>query len=339
LSNINNPISKRSFRPDQRVCPVCHCILRRNHIQWRKQLLFSNGPEQITSWAYCCPDPNCSGAKQFFVSAEAEALHVPYRHASRELVVKVGYRRFWLHQTMYELHDWLNQDLHLDISERQILNLIGDFLALLRAAQPSKIRHQLSELKQIIIAVDGMQPEKGNTSLYIVREVQTGITLLAENLEDSAHPVLIERIFEPLKELAQGLNLTWQGIVSDAQRSIRIAIAQSLPDVPYQVCQFHALRDAGERLFESDRGLKIHLKSAFRGHLGRMEKKIRDLPNSDPRREILSDYALAIHATLLEGGTAPFELGGIRVFEAMEEIANSLVKCQKKGLIPFWAAC
>jgi hypothetical protein len=335
VSNINSQISRRSYRPEQELCPVCHRHLKRHHIQWRKKLLFSTGVQWIVSWAYRCADATCAGREQFFVSQAAERLHLPYRHASRELVVKIGYRRFWLHQTMYEIHDWLTQDLQLDLSERLVLEIIGDFLALLRMAQAAKIGQKLAPVNHLLIGLDGMQPEKGNTCLYIVRELQTGITLMAENLEDSAHPVLIKRIFEPLKALAEKLHLSWQGVVSDAQESIRMAVAQGLPGVPHQVCQFHALRDAGKLIFESDRGLKIHLKSAFRGHLARLEEKIQGLPDTDPRREIFGDYALAIHSTLLEGGIAPFELGGIRVFEALDEIAASLQRCQKKGITLF----
>jgi len=336
VSNINSQISRRSYRPEQELCPVCHRHLKRHHIQWRKKLLFSTGVEQITSWAYHCADSACPGWKQFFVSQAAESLHLPFRHVSRELVVKVGYRRFWLHQTMYEIHDWLTQDLGLEVSERLVLEIIGDFLALLRVAQAAKVGQKLAQVENLLIGIDGMQPEKGNTCLYIVRELQTGTTLMAENLEDSAHPVLIERIFRPLKALAEKHHLGWRGVVSDAQESIRMAVVQSLPGVAHQVCQFHALRDAGKVIFESDRGLKIHLKSAFRYHLARVEEKIRGLPDTDPRREILGDYALAIHSTLLEGGIAPFELGGIRVFEALDEIAMSLQHCQKKGGILFW---
>ena len=77
-----------------------------------------------------------------------------YRRFSRELVVKVGYRRFWLHQTMYELYDWLTQDLKIAISEREILNVIGDFLALLRAGQEAKVREKLRGLKDLVIGLD-----------------------------------------------------------------------------------------------------------------------------------------------------------------------------------------
>ena len=106
---------------------------------------------------------------------------------------------------------------------------LADFLALLRAAQPDKVRQKLQEASELIIGLDGMQPEKGNTGLYIVREVQLRLVLMAENLDDSTYAKLRKQLLEPLKALAKEFDLKWQGIISDAQKSIRIAVAKSLP--------------------------------------------------------------------------------------------------------------
>jgi hypothetical protein len=45
---------------------------------------------------------------------------------------------------------------------------------------------------------------------------------------------------------------------------------------------------------------------------------------------VLFDYADAMRSTLLEGGIAPFELGGIRVFDDLTALATSLACCQEK---------
>jgi hypothetical protein len=333
VPNLNEPnsVPKRWYRPEQRLCPVCRSVLKRHHILWHKRLIFLSGPEDVASWAYRCPDPTCAGADQIYCSAEAESVHLKYRHYSREVVVHIGYRRFWQHQTMYEIHEWLTQDLGLRISKRQVLNVIGDFLALLRAAQPAKVRERLKGLDRLVIGMDGMKPEKGNTCLYIVREAQLGLTLMAENLDDSVNTTLRDRLFEPLKALASELGLAWQGVVSDAQESIRLAVAKSLPGVPHQACQFHCLSAAGELTFEADRSMKKHLKAAFRQRLARLERRIARLPETDLYRAVLADYADAIRSTLLVGGVAPFELGGVWVFEALTDLAASLARCQKRG--------
>lgn len=337
--NSMNKVPTVSYRPEQGQCPVCQSVLKRHHILWRKHLTFPTGVKQVVSWAYCCPQADCPGSGETYRSLKAETLHLKYRRFSRELVVWVGYRRFWQHQTRREIHRGLTQDLPLNISEREVTNLLLDFLALLRAAQPAQIRRKLKGLQSLVIGLDGMQPEKGNDCLYLVRELQSGVTLRAENLTESSHDTLSERLLAPLLVLAEELHLTWRGVVSDAQESIRLAVAQSLPGVPHQACQAHCLRDAGQLTFAADRAMKTDLKAAFRQRLARLHKRLQTWPADDLCRPILLDYAEAIHSTLLEGGVAPFELGGIKVFEALDSLAASLTRCQKKATMSCCAGC
>ena len=297
-----------------------------------------DGPVLVTSWGYHCPNPDCPEQETIYRSVEAEKLHLRKKQFGRDVIVHIGYRRFWYHQTMYEIHEWLTQDLGLSVSERQVLNLIADFLALLRAAQPAKVRDRLkthpqsSSLgKQWIVGLDGMQPEKGNTCLYIVRELQLDLTLLAENLDDSSDATIRARLLQPLKALAEEIGLSWYGIVSDAQESIRTAVSKELPDVPHQACQSHCLCKAGELTFQADRNMKKRLKASFRQRLKRLERRIERLPENDPFQPVLADYADAMRATLLEGGIAPFQLGGVRVFDDLNALAASLARCQEKG--------
>ena len=108
--------------------------------------------------------------------------------------------------------------------------------------------------------------------------------------------------------------------------------------MPHQACQTHCLRDAGQVTFEADRTLKKSLKAAFRSGLTRLRKRVQALPEATPVRAVLWDYALALQSTLLEGGVAPFELGGLKVFEALADLEASLLRCQKKGITSCCAA-
>ncbi len=295
-------------------------------------MIFSTGDHIVTSWGYRCARQDCPGAKTICRSVEAEKLHLKQRRFSRELIVRIGFRHFWQHHTMYEIHDWLTQDLHLRMCEREVANLLVDFLALLRAAQPRHIRQKLRNLKWVIVSVDGMQPEKGNDCLYIVRELQCGVTLLAVNVEESSQDALQESIFEPLQQLVKELGLTWRGLISDAQESLRLAVAQSLKDVPHQACQSHCLRDAGKLTFEADRAMKTDLKASFRQALPRLRKRMEALSGADPFRAVLLEYVRVMRSLLLEGGVAPFELGGLKVFEALNDLEGSVMRCQKKAI-------
>ena len=55
------------------------------------------------------------------------------------------------------------------------------------------------------------------------------------------------------------------GVISDCQESIRLAVAAVFPGVPHQLCQYHALREAAEPLWEADRHLLVEAKMELRG--------------------------------------------------------------------------
>ena len=334
-------VPRRYYRPERRLCPTCGALLKRHHVLWRKTLVLLAGQVQVTSWGYRCSNPSCAAQAELHRSVAAEQLHLGRRQFSREVVTQVGYWRFWQHLTVQEIHERLVQDRQLPVSLRAVLDLLGDFLALVRAAQPAKIaaaQSRWAALGGLIIGIDGMQPEKGNQCLYVVRELQLGLTLLAVNLDDSSAAELTRQLLAPLQELAHQLQQPLLGIVSDAQESIQLAVQSALPGVPHQCCQYHCLRDAGSLTFQVDRTMKTALKKAIRDPLNRLQSSLTRLPVDDPWRAILTDYAGAVRATLLEGGVAPFELGGIRVFDDLTAIAASLRRCQEKRGIRSWSA-
>jgi len=335
-------LPRQYYRPQQRFCPQCGRMLKRHHVLWSKYLVLLSGPVYVTSWSYRCSQPSCSTVATTYRSDEAEQLHLGRRQFGRDVVVQVGYWRFWQHLTVTEIHERLTQDLHLPVSAREVQALVGDFLALLRAAQTAKIaglRPQLAKMGGLIVSIDGMQPEKGNLSLWVLREPRLGLSLLAETLDDGGAASLQRDLLEPLRALAQALDLPILGVLSDAQESIQLAVRAALPGRPHQCCHYHCLRDAGSLTFQADRTMKTALKLSIRYALGRAETRIAKLTAADPFRSILADYARAMHSTLLEGGVAPFELGGMRVFDDLTALAASLRRCREKGGTVSWSVC
>jgi hypothetical protein len=327
-------LPRHYYRPERRACPVCGTVLKRHHILWRKHLVLLTGQVYVTSWGYRCPKAGCAGQETLHRSTQAEQLHLGRSLFGRDVVVQAGYWRFWQHLTVLEIHERLTRDLHLPICEREVLHLLSDFLALLRAAQPAKIaalRPQLMALGGLMVGIDGMQPEKGNLCLYVVREPRLGLTLRAENLAESSAGAIEKQLLTPLQVLAETLDVPLQGLVSDAQESIRLAVQAAMPDQPHHCCHYHCLRDAGSLTFEADRSMKTALKQRVRSPLGHLEASIGKLPADDVWRPILADYALAMRTTLLEGGVAPFELGGVHVFDDLSALASSLQRCREKG--------
>src|SRR5947208_1085640 len=101
----------------------------------------------------------------------------------------------------------------------------------------------------ISLALDGLQPDVGHEVLWGLRDCLSGEVLLARSLLSATH----EDLAHLVQEVQQALHVPIVGVISDGQPSIRAAVAQALPGVPHQLCQFHYLREAAKPIYEADR--------------------------------------------------------------------------------------
>jgi hypothetical protein len=253
-----------------------------------------------------------------------------------DVIVQVGRWRFWEHRTLDEIAALLNA-LRLPVSRRQIFYLIGDFLALLRATQPAKIESHRPYFQRhgLVISLDGMEPEQGNEMLFIVREANLDLTLVAEMLYSSRADLISRQLLEPVKAL--GFRI--RAVVSDADKNIRRAVEASLPGCPQQACQVHCLCDAGQLIYEADRAMKTDLRRDIRAKLRPLSRQLSQTSQDDPVQAVLVDYCEALRDDLRAEGLAPFELAGLHLYEGLHRLATSLRRGEKKGGIPSYPAC
>jgi hypothetical protein len=126
----------------------------------------------------------------------------------------------------------------LTISRREVLYLFEAYCTLIRAAHEiatdTAWHDQVRASGGLILSIDGIQPDKGNETVYLVRDVLSGRVLAAENVR-SSDTATIRRLLQPIRDL----NLPVIGAISDAQESLLQAIAALWPTIPHQVCQFH----------------------------------------------------------------------------------------------------
>lgn len=104
-----------------------------------------------------------------------------------------------------------------------------------------------------------------------------------------------------------------------------------LPEVPYQYCQYHYLKDIAKPVVELDRKLKTGIKKSLRG-IRDIERKLDK--DESPENEVVKDYLAAIRSVLLEDGNPPLDLPGVRIYENAQAIQTSLQNClDKKGAL------
>jgi len=165
----------------------------------------------------------------------------------------------------------------------------------------------------------------------VVRDVLTGTTLNAGNLVTSDAGSLKE-----LLQPAALLGLPIVGVVSDAQKSIRNAVAELFPGVPHQLCHFHFLKDIAMPLVDADRGLKTDLKHELRG-MKKVEDRVADEVGADA--DVVKGYTTALRAVLLQDGLPPLDLPGVKIYEELAAISQSLQTCLAKRGRRSWKSC
>jgi hypothetical protein len=112
----------------------------------------------------------------------------------------------------------------------------------------------------VILAIDGLQPDIGHEALWVIRDSLSG-GAAGQELAVGSPP----GAGRPAGAGAGRPAVPVAGVVSDGQRSIRKAVAEALPGVPFQPCQVHHLREAARPIFEAGRHAKKVLKRKVRG--------------------------------------------------------------------------
>jgi len=344
-------VPKVYFRPELRNCPHCGTKLKRSHNAWNKKISMLTGVIHAWSMAYACSNESCSHVGVAYKSAEAEALSMKHSSYGYDVLCLVGELRFKQHRTCKEIADALNER-GVVTSERYAQTLYERYQTLLAASLDDHVRQCLAETTAqnggIILSMDGVQPEKGNEMLYVIREVFSGTILAAQNMKSGAAAEL-RTLIDPIIEMGYPI----VGIVSDGQVSIRQAFESLLPDVPYQYCQYHYLKDIAKPVVDADRKLKMELKKSMRG-LRDVERKIEQAEkkateaaqaNDDATADALGavagktvsseaqvakGYIAAVRALLLEDGEPPLELPGMLIYERAQAIQASLARCLTK---------
>jgi hypothetical protein len=287
---------------------------------------------------YRCPDPQCAGAQRTYRSVQADALALPWFTYGLDSVLLVGQLRLQEHQTVDEIHQEVLKRLEplgVKIARREILYLFEAYSTLLRGTSSAKDDVEwLAQVEKnggIIVSVDGIQPEKGNETVYLVRDALTGRVLEALNVT-SSETAVIKALLAPVV----ALDVRVLGTITDAQESELLAVEELWPGVPHQVCQFHVLRDASKAAFEADKAVKTAMRKRLQPKVREVRKQIKKYlstasPQETEQLAVLDDYANGILTALNTDGLQPFKYATVEAGQMVEEIEASLEQLAKKG--------
>ena len=202
----NRHVPTRYYRPAHTTCPHCGHGLRRSHQRWQKHVVFLHGREWVVHLAYRCSNPRCREARRgrMHTSPGADRLTLRGSSFALEVIVQIGYWRFWQRWTVAQMHEVLTHERHLPISKREVAYLVGVFLVLLRCTDPLRVAEHAAYFRRhgVFVAVDALRPEKGNRALYVVRELKYGLVLQVVTVLTATQPTLATRVLRPINALS-----------------------------------------------------------------------------------------------------------------------------------------
>jgi hypothetical protein len=224
-----------------------------------------------------------------------------------------------------EIHQALG-DRGMNIAERTVTHLLQRYeeLVALHLADQQRLCERFKGQGQVILALDGLQPDVGHEVLWVLRDCLSGEVLLARSLLSACEADLASL----LCEVQQMVDVPIRGVISDGQHSIRKAVQAVLPDVPHQLCHFHYLREAAKPVYEADRHAKKELKKHLRG-VRPIERSLEQ--GNDAEADAIRGYCLAVRSALTDDSRPPLEASCLKLYERISAIVSSLTRVSEKG--------
>jgi hypothetical protein len=250
---------------------------------------------------------------------------LPHGEFGLDVIAEVGALRFGEHRTVPEIHHLLRRR-GLVIAERSVTHLVQRYeeLVAVHLGDGERLREVLAAQEEVVLAIDGLQPDVGHEVLWVLRDCLSGEVLLARSLLSGRAPELVAL----LREAQAALPVPIRGVVSDGQHSIRTAVATALPGVPHQLCHFHYLKEAAQPVYEADRHAKKELKMAVRG-VRPLERTLEAReaaagPGGDPAAAAVRGYCLAVRSALTDDGRPPLCASGLHLRARLSAIRDSI---------------
>jgi hypothetical protein len=124
----------------------------------------------------------------------------------------------------------------------------------------------------LVLTIDGLQPEKGHETLYVVRELMCKRVWFAEPLLSSATQE-VRRLIILARQWAEHVGKPVRAWMSDKQDAFVTAIADEFVGVPHRYCHNHFLRDVAQPVLDMASQAKVKMRSKVRG-LRAIERRV-----------------------------------------------------------------
>src|SRR5467141_3839213 len=270
---VGTTFKRIALAVEDRSCPVCdrsmHVCDHRYHALWTFE-----GPTQVVNRLVRCPDPACESRARTVSPEAALSISMPRWCIGWDVLCWLGQRRFARHWSVPQLR-WALKDTHqIVLSDDAIAHSIGLYQTMLAARQqdPERLAEAYRDIESLVLTIDGLQPEKGHETLYVVRELQSKRVWFAEPLLSSAEPE-VRRLIALARQWAERLAKPVRVWMSDKQDAFVKAIAEEFSGTPPRSCQTQFIGELAKPVLDMDSQAKVTMRRKVRG-LRAIERRV-----------------------------------------------------------------
>jgi len=348
---------------EDNVCAVCGGAL---HIcDHRRHRIFTlQGPVEVVCKLAHCSDRQCAAHAKTRSPYAETTLTLPWWLMGWDVFCWMGHRRFARHWSVPQIRGALADTYQISLSADAVEDALRRYQTMLAARQqaPQVVAAAYRNVAALVLSIDGLQPEKGHETLYVVRELNAKRVWFAEALLASSADE-VRRLLSQARAWATQLGLPVRGWLSDKQDAFVTGIAAEFPRGPHRYCVNHFLRDLAKPMLEADSHAKVTMRRTVRG-LRTIEREVlqqrrpiateapagepptvvpaaptpgpqppanqlaKDIPaaTASPADagEVVLDYCSAMRGILNDEQGGPFQPPGLHMAEALGDVRASL---------------
>jgi hypothetical protein len=314
---------------------------------WIHCIYSLEGPLKLVWKLSCCSNKAWEARHPLFSPKAARSFAMPRWRIGWDVLLGMGCRRFKRHWSVSQIQGERWDSYAIPLSEQTITDYLSTSQLMVAANHQdlARLRQVYHAGDDVILRIDGFQPEKGHETLYVVRERRKDRVWFAEPLISSTNAEM-RMLLRRAKTLAEQVELSIRGWGSDKQEAVVTTIAEECPGVPHRSCHNHFLRDLAKLTLDKDSHAKVPMRKKIRG-LRRIEKATladveRDSLNKetipqDQRTEAAQiglDSWAAGRGILNDNHGGPWSPPGWRLATALETVGVSLERTLSLSLTP-----
>jgi hypothetical protein len=324
-----------------RTCLGCG---RKMHVRCRRerQIQTLQGPLRLKLNLVQCRQGFCD-QKKLFSPEQEQQYAMPRWGIGWDVFCWIGQRRFSRHWSVSQIRHELSDSYDIQLSDDAIEDHLTSYQHMVAARHQDLqvMRGAYRHSGEVVLTIDGLQPEKGHETLYVVREVTQHRVWFAEPLLSGATDE-VRQLFVRAKQLAEKLNLKIVLWISDKQDAFLKCVAEEFPDLPHRYCENHFFRDLAKPVLEIDSTAKKKMRAKIRG-LRALEREVLQARQSDqvdstsPLGEtrktsplsgeagsVILDYCSVVRGILNDNHGGPYNPPGVRMRSALADVQQSL---------------